>query len=429
MVAEAAAAAAVGEAEAVVVDRVRTLLSLLVAIVAMAWPTWACAEVSITSYVLTVRPQGPDQRTHFALTLTYRAVGETKREGFKYVGSSSIDGVVAHTEAGAPLEVKASYEAKSGESRIDFHLPPPDAQGLQTVVVELDQVMPSSYALSGEVGVIDWASQFRVPIGTTTLRVVGPKARGGSGLSCRGMGSETVCERSGQGIPSFVTRVPLGPPKSGALVLWGITASGGALLLAHAYRRRRRDLLALRGVLPPAAEVAYPEAPEGGYRVPPPLPTPETTEPVLSEDDRTSLGFKTATAFVIYGLAQVLVAVFATASVEIGLVLAIVAIGVAIPLAVWLPREKAPAWFITSIIAAVFLYAAFTFQISALGMFFTLLGCGMVFLVIVRPNLGGGAGGTSSSYSSSTSSCSSSSCGGGGGSSCGGGGGGGGCGG
>src|SRR5262245_37479955 len=161
----------------------------------------ASAEVRIERYALdvTVPPAGQTQ-VDYTLTLVYRAEGERKTDGFKFVGREPIDKLWATDARGAPMRARVSLESSSREYKIDFGLPPPDADGRQTVKVGFLQSLDvAEYGWGYRMATIQWAPMFRVPVASMEVNVIGPRGYSGPlGFTCRG-GETVVCSRVTEG--------------------------------------------------------------------------------------------------------------------------------------------------------------------------------------------------------------------------------------
>jgi uncharacterized membrane protein YgcG len=197
-----------------------------------------------------------------------------------------------------------------------------------------------------------------------------------------------------------------------ALGYWFAALAATALGLGALSWRRYRRVLLSRGILPPAAEPAYPVAPEG-YRAPPPVKRAAPPMPVLSRDDRNDFILRGAVVLGSLGVFHALAIPLASSPLPFGLMLAAGVALCAAALGGFVSTDK-PHW-VLSVAALAFLPL---FVFGALGLFGPALAAAVYF-----PWKYGNKRGSGGSSSSSSSSC------GGGGGGCGGGGGGGGCGG
>lgn len=420
--------------------RVFALLAWFLALVVA--PVAAHAqETRIEAYQLTVRPEKEGLPAHFELDLTYYAPAENKTSGFKLVGRRSVMGLRARSGAdGTPLAVKSAAEPSSGETKIDFDLPKRDARGRQRVIVDFDQGFEIQHGFWGEVAVIPWAHQFRIPVDHMTLVAVGPRAMSGEGLTCK-----KGAQRCSLGMKQpFEASLAVGDPQIVWLVAWAGTM--GLVLIAWVVLlvRRKRQLIELRGVLPPAEPVAYPD-PAAGYRGPPPLPEPTQAKAVLSESDTVSLWSRAFVALLAVAAPQALLARCTLGIADLHATMTVLAIVAAVATFQWAMRDGHVVWLLVGLTPLAFGLVTTSLVFAPI----LILGCIIAAIIAAAVKLasvastqtrwgtvGTGSAGfftagstCGSSSSTSSSSCSSSSCGGGGGSSCGGGGGGGGCGG
>ena len=188
-----------------------------------------------------------------------------------------------HTPEGGPIRTFYEVEGSSGEVKLSFAVPQ-TADGRSTVVLEFDQDVDVGYGLDHRSLQVPWAPKFKVPVRRMTVDVVGASAVAGEGYQCEGGAEGWHCVRSEPA--TFDVHVPLAAGAQSLSRLVGVAALLATLgLVAVMIARYRKKLLETRGVYPPVEETSYPTAPQQGYRAPPPLPTPQVSQPVLSGVD------------------------------------------------------------------------------------------------------------------------------------------------
>jgi hypothetical protein len=391
-------------------------LALALALLFFARP--ASAAVIIQRYALdVVAPAADSEDATYTLTLTYRAQGERKDTGFKFVGSYPPKSLWVTDDKGKPLSRNSSLEGASGEYRIDFDLPSPDARGLQTVKIGFVQRLSSHYGWGEREATIPWAPTFRVPVTTMEVTITGSEDLSAPSDFACDKGMRVTCSRTSSGTRSVRFNLPhedSGGSLAVMIAMFFLAAGGLALVV----RFRHKKLLSLVGIIPPASEVAYPEGARG-YRAPPPLPVMEEVKPVLPEEERSKFVMRVSVGVTVLLalLALLAVTVSGRASAPMPVVLSVVTVVGALITWPFLITEKTNPWTLAALVMGSFgLLFSGAFFGMAIGLM-PLMGWG---ISAMPKGTGGSSGGGSS--------CSSSSCGGGGGG-CGGGGGGGGCGG
>lgn len=387
-------------------------VAFLVVMIGLLAPARARAETSIESYVVTITPDDDGKKAHFALELAYR---DKRDDGFKYLGSVSPNGLSVHDSSGAELRSEVSYENRSSQYKATFAVPTPSS----TVIVEFDQDLTYVYSWSGRSIVVPWAHEFKVPVGATQVRIIGPFGLHSGDYHCSVGSNGRECEA--QAPYPFVVEIPVLWPSLGLNRILAVLAFGvlGALL-AGVYRRHRRKLLETRGIYPAVTEEAYPEG-VGGYRAPPVLPSAVQVEPELTELDARTLATRAAVSGIGFAAVALSLTMKSSSPLSISTSMALGELVALLCLTQYIMSEESSHVGILVLVGVVggFLLGDVT------GMFVGLGSSVFLCFVVWRAANGNASSGSSSSFWYSNSS--SSSCGGGGGGGgCGGGGGGGG---
>ncbi|MBL8681506.1 MAG: hypothetical protein JNK05_20235 [Myxococcales bacterium] len=397
----------------------------LVAWVLLFAPSAFAAEIQ--SYRLDVRPseRNPgaiDVRIEFV----YRAsTSENKRDGFKYVGSSHPRNVEVVAPDGTRLLHRETYEQRPQEWRIDFDLSEPTQvsqfEETRSAILTFTQDVDWRRSWARDTLSLAWPGQFRVPVRSVEYRVSGGLEP--DRLDCATDGDAFLC-RTSEPVRLSLTRER---SALGSIAGTMVGLSAAALILLLALKSRFAELLATKGVLPPAPAPAYPEPPSLDpqvFRAPPPLPRPaDLPGPVLPEGElvqwQKHVRMTVATAAVAPFLTAALVTVFGSGVAPGAMMCIAFAVGALASL--WVNKDAQPrVWPGLILGAAVLLPVAAGFVGLMIATVSSGLALGIGKAIADAPP---GAGGGSSSCSGG------SSCGGGGGG-CGGGGcGGGGCGG